>query len=186
MNIGGIMIKIIFIHGNGGGSVDDGWYPYLKTQFQKAGLEVVSKNFPDRDLARASIWLPFLENELLADHESILIGHSSGAEAAMRYAENHQILGSVLVSPCYTDLGDPKEKQSGYYDKPWDWETIKKNQEWIVQFSSTDDPYIPIAEARYVHEKLGTEYYEFQDRGHFIDQPEFPEIVKVTTEKLNV
>lgn len=179
-------MRIIFIHGNGGGSVNDGWYPYLKAEFQSLGLEVVSRDFPDSDLARASIWLPFLEHELHADRESILIGHSSGAEAAMRYAENHQLLGSVLVSPCYTDLRDPKEKQSGYYDKPWDWEAIKKNQQWIVQFSSIDDPYIPIAEARYVHEKLGTEYYEFTDRGHFIDQLEFLEIVKVTLEKLKV
>ena len=44
----------------------------------------------------ADIWLPDLE-ELGADERTILIGHSSGAVAAMRYAESHRVLGSILV-----------------------------------------------------------------------------------------
>ena len=31
----------------------------------------------------------------------------------LRYAENHCVLGLVLVSACVTDLGDPNEKASG-------------------------------------------------------------------------
>ena len=36
------------------------------------------------DYARASIWLPFMQNELKCDEETVIVGHSSGAEAAMR------------------------------------------------------------------------------------------------------
>lgn len=181
-------VKVIFIHGNGGGDINkpDGWFPYVKRELEKMGLEVISQNFPDPIYARQEYWLPFLE-KLGADERTILIGHSSGAVAAMRYAETHQILGSILVSACYTDLGMESEKISGYYDKPWDWEAIKKNQHWIAQFHSTDDPLIPIEEARFVHQKLDSEYFEYTDQGHFgypVSKLEFPEIVEVVGKKL--
>jgi uncharacterized protein len=182
-------VKIIFIPGNGGARIDapDVWFPYLKIEFEKLGLEVVARNFPDPIEAKASIWLPFLKNELQADENSILIGHSSGAVAAMRYAEQNKILGSVLVGACYTDLGEETERISGYFDHPWDWEAINANQQWIIQFSSTDDPFIPIEEPRFIHEKLTTEYYEFTDQQHFgypNPKTEFPEIVQMVKQKL--
>src|SRR5690606_22490502 len=110
--------------------------------------------------------LPYLD-QLSADAETVLVGHSSGAVAAMRYAENHRLKGIVLVGACYTDLGMEEERQSGYYDTPWDWEKIKQNTDWIVQFASTDDPWIPVDEARHIAEHLNAEYHEFTDRGHF-------------------
>lgn len=181
-------LKIIFIHGNSGGSVckKNQWFPYLKAEFEKLGLKVVARNFPDRDLARAKYWLPFLKNILKADVNSIIIGASSGAQAAMRFAEENKIIGSILVSPCYTDLGDKKEKISGYYSKLWQWKKIRNNQKWIVQFYSTDDPYIPVREAKYVHKHLKTEYHEFTDQGHFYPKYEFPEIVAVVKKKLGL
>lgn len=173
------MIKAIFIPGNGGGTPKDNWFPYLKKELEKLGITVIDQNFPDSDLARAKYWLPFLK-QLGADENTILAGHSSGAIAAMRYAENNKILGSVLVGSYHTDLGNENEKASGYFDKPWEWEKIKNNQKWIIQFSSTDDPWIPIAEPRYIHEKLDSDYHEFTDQGHFggdYHKPEFPELI---------
>ncbi len=181
-------IKIIFIHGNGGGYINspNGWFLYLKSKFEKLGIGVISQNFPDPMLARKKYWIPFIE-QLGADEHTILIGHSSGAVAAMRYAETHKILGSVLVAACYTDLGKESERISGYYDSPWNWEAIKKNQQWIIQFHSRDDPLIPIQEARFVHRKLGSEYIEFTDKQHFgypYPKLEFPEIVEIIKSKL--
>jgi predicted alpha/beta hydrolase family esterase len=174
-------VKAIIIPGNGGGSPSDNWSPYLEKVLPTIGISVINPQFPDPDLARNEFWLPFLE-DLGADEDTILIGHSSGAVAAMRYAETHKIYGSVLVGACYTDLGYESEKQSGYYDDPWQWDAIQKNQRWIIQFASTDDPFIPIAEARYIHEHLKTVYHEYTDRGHFghgdHQQLEFPELVE--------
>ena len=183
-------IKIIFIPGNDGSSVTDHWFPYLKKEFEKLGLNVTAKEFPDPVLAREKYWLPFLKNELHADENSILIGHSSGAIAAMRYAEKNRILGSILVGTYYTDLGNEMEVKSGYFNRSWKWLDIQKNQKWIVQYGSCDDPYISIEEARYVHEKLQTEYYEYANAGHFgdeyLEKTTFPEIVKVIKEKLGL
>jgi pimeloyl-ACP methyl ester carboxylesterase len=62
------------------------------------------------------------------DSETVLVGHSSGAIAAMRLAETHAILGSVLVGAYHTHLGMGTEKLSGYFDRPWQWDAIKRNQ----------------------------------------------------------
>lgn len=180
--------KIILIHGNGGGSGADHWLPYVKAGLEKLGHEVIAESFPDPIEAKASIWLPYIHDVLKADENTIIIGHSSGAVAAMRYAENNKLFGSVLVGTCYTDLGWESEKISGYYDAPWQWEDIIKNQNWIIQFASTDDPYISIEEARHIHEQLKTEYYEYNDHGHFgssiQEMTEFPELLEALKKKL--
>ncbi|GMU19805.1 MAG: hypothetical protein AMXMBFR12_09960 [Candidatus Babeliales bacterium] len=181
-------IKIIFLHGNGNSTPNDNWIPYAKAALEKSGFTVIAKQLPDAPLARAKYWLPFLKNELRADENSVLVGHSSGALAAMRFAEQNKILGSVLIGAMHTDLGIESERQSGYFDTPWNWQAIKDNQEWIVQFASTDDPWIPIEEPRLIHKKLNSEYHEFIDQGHFggdYDKKEFPELIAVIQRKLN-
>lgn len=180
-------MKVIFIPGNGGGGPNDNWFPYLKREIEKLGIKVVASEFPDNVLAREAYWIPFLKNDLQADEQTVLVGHSSGAIAALRYAEKNKILGSVIVGAYHTDLGLPNEKQSGYFDRPWDWELIRKNQHWIIQFASVNDPWIPIEEARFVHEKLNTEYHEFSDQGHFggdFYKPEFPELFEALRTRL--
>ena len=160
------MIKAIFLPGIGGGKTTDGWFPHLNAELTRLGIAVVAAEFPDPAQSRCQYWLPFVES-LGADAETILVGYSTGAIAAMRYAESHRILGSILVGTYYTDLRDEAEKQSGYFESPWDWPAIKRNQQWIGVFASIDDPCVPIEEARYVRDRLEATYFEFTDRGHF-------------------
>ena len=177
-------LKAIIVPGNGGDRPTDRWLPYVTAELGKFGILVTNVEFPDPVIARQEYWLPFLK-KLGADENTILIGHSSGAIAAMRYAETNEIYGTVLVGSYHTDLGMESEKESGYFDLPWDWRAIQENQKWIIQFASTDDPFIPIEEARYIRDHLNTEYHEFTDRGHFgSDQKEFPELVEAVKEKI--
>ncbi|CAM9526947.1 unnamed protein product [Choristocarpus tenellus] len=111
--------------------------------------------------------LPFIRDELQAGEDSIVVGHSSGAVAAMRLLETDKLGGVVLVSACHTDLGNANERASGYYSRPWAWDKMRKNAGFIVQFHSTDDPFIPVSEARHIQENLGTEYEEHTDKSHF-------------------
>ena len=180
-------VRVILIHGNGGGKPTDNWLPYLKDELGKMGVIVLAPQFPDSDLARASHWLPYLRNELKADKNTIIVGHSTGAIAAMRFAETYPLLGSVLVGAYYTPLGIEKEQLSGYFDTPWNWEAIRNNQKWIIQFASTDDPWIPIEEPRFIRDMLHTEYHEFTNQGHFggdYHKTSFPEALEAIKNKL--
>jgi predicted alpha/beta hydrolase family esterase len=158
-------MRAILIHGNGNSKPTEHWFPYLKKELEQLGVHVDAPQFPDAELARSSYWLPFLEKVLRADKNTFIVGHSSGAIAAMRYAETHHILGSALVGTYHTDLGIENEKLSGYFDTPWNWQAIKNNQQWIIQFAGLNDPWIPIQEARFVRDQLQTTYYESPDQG---------------------
>ena|SRR5436190_8447480 len=174
------MIKVVFVPGNGNSTIKDNWFPHLKVGLESNSIEVIAADFPDPDLARESYWIPFLRDELKIDENTILVGHSSGAIAAMRFAEQYEILGSVLVGAYYTDLGMEKEKLSGYFTRPFDWEKIRTNQKWIALFASTDDPWISIDHPRYMHSKLLCEYHEYNNQGHFggdYFKPDFPELL---------
>lgn len=182
-------VKVILIHGNSGSSIKDNWFLSVKEDLEKASLKVIARDFPDNDLARKSYWLPFLVDELKADENTILVGHSSGAIAAMRLAEQQPILASVLVGAYYTDLNIKKEKLSGYFDTPWDWEKIRTNQQWSIVFASQDDPWIPIDEPRYLHKQLNCEYHEFKDQGHFggdYNKTSFPELSQAILRNLKI
>lgn len=163
------VIKIVIIHGNGGSTENSCWIPWLKAELEKQGFPVIAPTMPDNFYAKASVWLPYMETELQCNDKTIVIGHSSGAVAAMRYAETHQLRASVLIGASYTDLGVEYERISGYFTTPWHWNKIKANQQWIMQFASSDDPYIPITQARHIHKNLTTKYHEYSDQGHFLE-----------------
>ncbi len=169
--------RIIFIHGNQSTHWSSSFAPWFKKELEKLGFETFFETFPDSIIARAEYWLPFLKDHVRAGENDILVGWSSGAVAAMRFAENNRIKGSVLISPCYTDLGDALEKQSGYFDKPWNWESIKSNQQKIVLFYGDDDPYIPQDQFEFISSKLNPEVMKISGGKHFIELSEFPQLI---------
>ena len=113
----------------------------------------------------------------------ILVGHSSGAQAALRYAEEYPVHGIVLVSATYSDLGDAHERASGYYPQlqkgsvgvgetnQYLFEQMRQNCPRWHQFHSNDDPFIPLDEAERIRDGLGLidTYHMIPGRSHFFD-----------------
>ena len=95
-------MKAIIIPGNGNTDITENWFQNVKSGLQKLGLDVIAENMPDPDLARKEYWLPFIK-EKLSTEDAILIGHSSGAVAILRYLEENKCKLAILVGACYTD-----------------------------------------------------------------------------------
>ena len=170
--------KVVFIHGNGSMRWSFGWALWLKNELDKLGVKNIFETFPDSILARKEYWLPFLKDYLNVDRNTLLVGWSSGAVAAMRYAEKNKIFGSVLVAPCYTDLGLESEKVSGWFNDVWNWNKIKGNQGEISLIYSKNDEFIPLEEFLHIQNNLRPELiYEFEDKGHFINENKFEEVL---------
>ena len=74
---------------------------------------------------------------------------------------------------------------TGYFSRPWQWEKIKANCPHIVQFGSTDDPFLPWKEQQEVADRLEAKLYKFTDRGHF-QNTEFHELVSAVGSMLKV
>lgn len=173
-------MNIAIIPGNGGGDVECGnWYASVRDELaaDKRIATVALKNMPDPFYARESYWLPFMHDELKCDKNTIIIGHSSGAAAAMRYAESNCVGGIILVSAYHSDLGCDTEKKSGYFNRPWQWDKIKKNAGFIVQFGSSDDPFLPWSEQSAVADSLAADFKQYTNRGHFMNS-EFPDLIE--------
>lgn len=192
--------RVIIVPGNGCTNVQaSSWYSWMQRRLIDSNLfsEVIVESMPDPYEAKRSIWLPFIRS-FMKDGDSvntIIIGHSSGAVAAMRLLEDTPLLGCVLVSACHTDLDAPSERISGYYPgfldgvectNEWQWEKIRTNAEWILQFHSTDDPFIPRTEADYVAKQLGSEYVCFEDKSHFFSPVDAEPIFEALKRKVTV
>ena len=170
-------MRVIILPGNGCRDVrSSNWYGWLadRLKIENDFEEVILKDMPDPVRARRSFWLPFIEKNLLVGkaQSTILVGHSSGAVAAMRLCETTKLAGLVLVAACHTDLGEPSEQQAGYYPPnggPWNWKNIYENSGNgnIILLHSFDDPFIPMHEPRHVATSLNVELREFNDESHF-------------------
>lgn len=170
--------RIVYIHGNGATHWSFAWAKWLKEELERAGYPTFFETMPDSVIARKEFWFPFLENHIKAGEGDVLVGWSSGAVAAMCYAEGHKIRGSVLIGPSTSDLGIDMEKQSGYFDEPWQWGKIKANQQHIALVHSDNDPFIPQEEFAKVATELTPEVIKLPGKGHFMEQDTFPELLE--------
>ncbi|XP_013381212.1 putative hydrolase RBBP9 [Lingula anatina] len=170
--------RVVIIPGNGAGDVyHANWYGWLHNKLNtKENIPCALENMPDPVTARESVWIPFMKETLKCDESTIIVGHSSGAQAAMRYAEKYKVLGIIVVSGCVTDLGDENERASGYYNRPWEWEKIRANATFVLQFGSTDDPFIPWEEQQQVHQGLQSKLHKYEDKGHCMNST-FPDLL---------
>jgi uncharacterized protein len=173
--------RIIFIHGNQSTHWSFAWAPWLKIELEKLGHETFFEfeTMPDSIIARGKYWLPFMKEHIKIGENDVIVGWSSGAVAAMRYAEEVKIKGSILIAPCCTDLGDEMEKQSGYYESPWSWNKIKENQEKIFLVHSDNDPFIPQSEFETILENLKPKEIVIKNGKHFIEQDKFDEVLEI-------
>merc|ERR1740131_458210 len=104
------------------------WYNWADREINKIpGFTCTLKDMPDPLGASRSLWIPFMKDQLEVDENTLIIGHSSGAEAAIRYAEENKVGAIILVSAYTTDLGDEGERKSGWFDGPWRWDKVKTN-----------------------------------------------------------
>lgn len=172
------MARVVYIHGNGTTHWSSAWAGWLKSNLEDAGFDTFFETMPDSVNARAEYWLPFMAHHIGIGSDDIVVGWSSGAVAAMRYAEARRVAGMVLVSPCHTDLGDDMEKQSGYFNEPWLWDAIRRNSPRISLITSDDDPFIPQGEFDTIAEELAVERVVVPSGGHFMGRSEFPDVLQ--------
>ena len=140
-------------------------------------------DWPDAQRCRASIWLPHLEHIVKGeDEESILVGHSSGAVCAARFAERHKIRGIVCCAGYGNDLGDENERTSEYFDEPWNASAITNNTDFRIVISGTKDHLVPFKEGMRFSETINADWIELKKRGHFFNPP-FEELIDALDER---
>lgn len=81
------MKRIILIHGWSANSHAN-WLPWLKSELQKRGHEVVVPDMPDTDSPLPEKWVNYLAKIIgTPDQDTYLIGHSMGCQTILKYLE---------------------------------------------------------------------------------------------------
>lgn len=185
---------VIICPGNGCSNIrQSNWYGHLFQRLTELSIPCICEDFPDPHKARRDRWVPFIRKlavEKAKDERNIiLVGHSSGAQAVLRYTEEYPCRAAVLVSATFTDLGDAGERASGYYptlgsdgailSNPYKFDEMKRNCPHFHQFHSDNDPFIPIHEAERIRDGLDLkeDYHMLPGRSHFFVP--FPELLHV-------
>lgn len=177
------MTRILIVPGNGCTPIrQSNWYGVFHVALGERQMESICEDFPDPYQARRDRWIPHMRSLLLDDDDAILVGHSSGAQAILRYTEEYPCRAAILVAATYSDLGDPGERASGYYphkdgSNPYNFEAMRTNCPMWYQFHSDDDPFIPLREAEQIRDGLQVVNYRMlPGRSHFFEP--FPELLE--------
>lgn len=127
-------------------------------------IQMQLKGFPNHLEAYEHVWKPFAIDVLGLNEHSILVGHSSGAACSLRLMEERPIAACVLVAAYDDDLGDETEAESGYFNRPFNYDKMVENCPIIFQFHSKNDHLVPVAIARRVAAGLRKASEEYNNR----------------------
>ncbi len=144
----------IILHGTGDRN-DLFWFPFIKNILEEKKYEVWLPQLPNADIPTLKDWLPFILNGNF-NNNTILIGHSAGAQLILSILENidGQIKQAVLVSGysklLRTTVDEPKNETEP------NWEKIKGKAKQFVFINSDNDPWgCTDKEGRIMMDRLG-------------------------------
>lgn len=185
------MKKVIIVHG-WDGSASEGWFPWLKDELKEKKVEVKIPDMPEPDYPKIQPWV---ERVKLAcgnvDEETVLIGHSIGCQAILRYLatlpEGNKVSKVIMVAP-WTKLNDEtlSDEDTAEVAGPWiskelDWDNIRNKALEFAAIFSSSDPYVSISEKEIFQRELDAEILVIDGPGHLGGEDgleELPEILE--------
>ncbi len=180
------MKKALLLHGTDGDSTVN-WFPWLSAQLKNDGWDVWSPDLPNAHTPNITAYNDYLfgHQKFDFDKDTVIIGHSSGAVAALgllQALQSAQIVKQcILIGAFRDDLG--WDNLGGLFEKPFDYEKIKKQCESFLFIHSDNDPYCPLDHAEYLSQMVDGELKIIPDQKHFSYETdpkynEFPELLK--------
>jgi uncharacterized protein len=170
-------MRVIIVH-RWEGNPDADWYPWLKEDLEKRGYEVVIPAMPSPEEPMISEWTKAIKAVVGdADGHIILVGHSIGCQAIIRYLselENGSIGGAVLVAPWITLTGLEKKEKAiakSWLETPLDWIAARQHCDEFTCIFSDDDPHVPLGDAEVFKQNLLAKVVVEYGKGHFEETP---------------
>lgn len=178
------MTQAYIIHGGGEGP-DSCWFPWLKQKLEKKGYQVSIPLMPERSVDIQG-WVDVLNANIKPSPQTIIVGHSRGCQAILRYLQNAPALfsGVYLVAP-YTKLkfNDWRSKSIEHWlSKPIKWSAVKKSAKTFVALFSDNDEIVDISQAKVFETNLGARVVLEHNKGHFDDAAKITELPSLLAE----
>jgi hypothetical protein len=187
-------MKVVILHGTNADHTSN-WFPWLKAELEKQGHEVWVPDLPHAERPNMKRYQEFLLGQDWDFNNNVVLGHSSGSVAILGLLQvlpkDIKINVAILVGAFTERLAeDPSwEMLRELFDKPFDYEAIKKKCEQFIFIHSEDDPYCPLEQAEFLADKLHGSLKIFHGMGHFsagLDGrfTQFPELLKILNEEV--
>ncbi len=134
------MKNAIILHGTGD-SPDLFWFPYIKEKLEEKGFEVWLPQLPNAKKPNLKDWITFVLENGKFSNETVLIGHSAGAQLILSILENSniKIQKAILVSGYAKPL--PKTENDQKNQDDFNWEKIKGKADEFILINSYNDPW---------------------------------------------
>ena len=172
------------IHG-GGEDPSSCWFPWLKKQLEQNKYTVFIPQMPNRT-EDISGWVDVLVRTITNQGQTIIIGHSRGCQAILRYLQNSSLkfAGIYLVAPFTKLKHDDWRSQSiaHWLKKPIDWMAIKKTAPIFVAIFSDNDDIVDVSESDIFKKNLGAKIIIEHKQGHFDDAAKITELPRLWSE----
>jgi predicted alpha/beta hydrolase family esterase len=184
-------MKAVILHGTGS-TPESNWFQWLKGELEKLDYEVWVPQLPEAYLPDVKRYNKFLLESGWDFTDNLVIGHSSGSVEILGLLqdlpESTSIDTAILIGSFRGDLGRSDLKGM---DIHFDFEKIKSKAKQFIVVHSDNDPYCPLEGAKAIAEQLGADLKIFPGFAHFgIEQnprfEEFPELLEITKEKVNL
>jgi predicted alpha/beta hydrolase family esterase len=177
-------MKVILMHGKDTNPTQK-WYPWLANEVKKRGIEFISPELPAAQDPDINEWVGQLE-KTEPNKDSILVGHSRGGVAILRYLEKSpddlKVKKVILVA---TNSGNSNkrnvtENNKGFFTEDgYNFEKIKSHCNDFVVLHSEDDEWVPFEAGEENATGLNAKFLKFNDRGHFGKKINFiPELLE--------
>lgn len=182
------MKKVFIVHG-WDGNPDEPVLKWLRLKLEERGYSVSTPAMPNPETPKIESWVNKLRETVGAVTEDIvLIGHSVGCQAVMRYLEtlpeNSKISGLLLLAP-WMKLDEETIKEEGpevvEIAKPWmetpiDFEKIKNIADKTTAIFSDNDPFVPLDQEEFFRRKLSAKTIIEHLKGHFSPSDDVSEL----------
>ncbi|MCX6793053.1 MAG: alpha/beta hydrolase [Candidatus Falkowbacteria bacterium] len=169
------MKKVFLIHGFEG-TPNGGWRPWLMSELDKKNIYCCALPMPSPKDPICSEWIEEIASNVKNNFEdTILVGHSLGSPAILRYlesqADNACLAGVILVSgPCEKILADKPDsklrKIDGFLESSFDFKKLKLKAKKFIVIHGDNDNKVPLDQGQFVSRELDCELIAIKNGGH--------------------
>lgn len=169
------MKKVFIVHGFQG-TPNTGWKSWLFDTLGKNEIFCCSLPMPSPDFPKKDEWVTTIKyvSEPKTD-EIILVGHSLGAPAILRYLETLQngekIKGVILVAGPYKKLKEEDQDSiirriDNFFDPEFNYERIKLACDNFIVIHAKNDDRVPFSHAEFLSKALSAKLVGLEEGGH--------------------
>lgn len=170
------MKRAILVHG-WDGRIDKNWFPWLQNELFELGYFVQPITMPNPASPDKLSWVKHLKNHISIDKKTIIIAHSLGCIAIIRYLESTKEVpkGILFVAPFVENVGNWKTVES-FFRGNINWKHLSKCN--VSTLHSDNDPYVPKEQRFLFKEKCEATCYVEHGVGHF-DGNKYSKILQI-------